>query len=185
MMICSVVSGYPVPTGLAMVGVLRRRWCHFRGRWWRRHILWGRRSGLLRRRRRSLLRTCGQADDRQGGDDRYDKGFHERRSSNFRKPAFIHWLTFATSLFTLRLIACRVWHTRIFPRRLTQRARAYVEIGILRYVSVFYPARPTRVGRLPRLASVESRCVLGASDGNVVVFFSPCVMNDKWAYWGF
>ena len=141
-MVLRVVGGDPVPTRLAMVGVLRRRRFHcgsHRRRW---HVLRRRRrSSLLRRWRWGLLGTRSQADDRQGGDDRYDKGFHERRSSNFRKPAFIHWLTFATSLFTLRLIACRVWHTRIFPQRLTQRARAYVEIGIRRYPS------STRFGR--------------------------------------
>ena len=104
-MICSVVSGYPVPTRLAMMGVLRRRLFHCGGHRRRWHVLRRRRcSSLLRRRRWRLLGTRSQADDRQGGDDRNDKRFHKRRS--FFVCAS-HYGSLALVLFTLRLRGCR------------------------------------------------------------------------------
>src|ERR1051326_4104558 len=79
-MVPRVVGGDPMPTTRAMANVLGWRRCHFRRRRWRWHILWGRRSSLLRRWRRRWGRTRSQADDRQGGDGRNDKRFHKRRS---------------------------------------------------------------------------------------------------------
>src|SRR5205814_8175162 len=74
-MVCGVMGGYPMPTSLAMVDVLRRCLFHRGCSRWRRHVL-GRSSRHFRGRWRSLLlRTRGQADDRQGSDNRYDKGF--------------------------------------------------------------------------------------------------------------
>jgi len=99
-----VVRGCPMPTGLAMVRVLRR-WPFGHRRGWRRHVSGWRRSRHLGRWRCGLLLRAGcQADHRQSDKCVENRGLHSNQSLTRRKSG---WLHTANSPFTLWLIACR------------------------------------------------------------------------------